>query len=459
MKPPLPERWALRHNSPRTSLPSGGGAGRVDHLSKLRAYAQCSGGGLVDQPQRASFRVLVTTPLFMGGSDPAQPELRAASVRGALRYWLRAAVGGVVAGDVPSVRAAEATVFGAAADTGATGGQSHVSAVMIRLQVPRFSPTQLQRDRPVFTTRNGKRLIRPSGRDYLYWSMLRGGRDGNVRACIPPGTRFTMDVMLWPGFVRGRAEQADGSAARVLRSTVAALWLLSRLGGLGARSRRCAGNVAVEVEGGRWDELSFASSARSADEAATELASGLATVRKWMRDAWGREPFDPTATPEFDVLHPDHCRIWVLGLWSTWEDAVKAIGSALCEFRSRSSPDRERVLEWARGRPIPTVERAIFGLPLIFRYSGGLTVVVEGRGAPPANAIKRRASPLWLSVWKIDDQRYAGVATLFKSCFLPVGERLYDNQRKRSVPAPSGFHLIEEFVAKKFAQAKEVRYG
>jgi CRISPR-associated protein Cmr1 len=31
------------------------------------------------------------TPLFLGGAEPrgSPPELRAASVRGALRYWLR----------------------------------------------------------------------------------------------------------------------------------------------------------------------------------------------------------------------------------------------------------------------------------------------------------------------------------------------------------------------------------
>ncbi|WP_448575939.1 type III-B CRISPR module RAMP protein Cmr1, partial [Thermomicrobium sp.] len=35
------------------------------------------------------------TPLFLGGADPrGDPELRASSVRGALRFWLRALLGG-----------------------------------------------------------------------------------------------------------------------------------------------------------------------------------------------------------------------------------------------------------------------------------------------------------------------------------------------------------------------------
>ncbi len=36
------------------------------------------------------------TPLFLGGADPrGAPELRAPSFRGAMRYWLRAALGTV----------------------------------------------------------------------------------------------------------------------------------------------------------------------------------------------------------------------------------------------------------------------------------------------------------------------------------------------------------------------------
>jgi len=38
--------------------------------------------------QRASFECEVITPMFLGGADQ-QPELRPASVRGALRYCAR----------------------------------------------------------------------------------------------------------------------------------------------------------------------------------------------------------------------------------------------------------------------------------------------------------------------------------------------------------------------------------
>jgi len=54
------------------------------------------------------------TPLFLGGANPSHPpELRAPSVRGALRYWLRAALGGVIGdANLEGLRKLEQAVFG-----------------------------------------------------------------------------------------------------------------------------------------------------------------------------------------------------------------------------------------------------------------------------------------------------------------------------------------------------------
>ncbi|MBA4369031.1 MAG: type III-B CRISPR module RAMP protein Cmr1, partial [Desulfobacterium sp.] len=39
------------------------------------------------------FEVEIVTPMFLGGSDPKKAELRAPSVKGALRFWWRALYG------------------------------------------------------------------------------------------------------------------------------------------------------------------------------------------------------------------------------------------------------------------------------------------------------------------------------------------------------------------------------
>ncbi|MDH7482696.1 MAG: type III-B CRISPR module RAMP protein Cmr1 [Armatimonadota bacterium] len=53
------------------------------------------------------------TPLLLAGAEPQSPELRPPSFRGAFRYWLRAALGGVIGdGDIDGLQKIESAVFG-----------------------------------------------------------------------------------------------------------------------------------------------------------------------------------------------------------------------------------------------------------------------------------------------------------------------------------------------------------
>lgn len=51
------------------------------------------------------------TPLLMNGADQT-PEIRAASFRGVLRYWLRAVLGGIYQGDIGELKKEESRYFG-----------------------------------------------------------------------------------------------------------------------------------------------------------------------------------------------------------------------------------------------------------------------------------------------------------------------------------------------------------
>jgi len=144
-------------------------------------------------------------------------------------------------------------------------------------------------------------------------------------------------------------------------------------------------------------------------------------------------------------------------MWTNSSTAVDSIGAALRDFRSYREPDHTNVARWLGGAAIPTVERAAFGLPIPFRYSdGGPSGIVQGRLRNPT--IDRRASPLWLKITRTQNGRYAGVATLFKSAFLPAGEKL--NAKTRAAPPPVNpppdYSLIEKWVASAFPDASEV---
>ena len=56
-------------------------------------------------------KIKTVSPLFLNGADKAQPELRAASVRGQLRYWFRA-IEGAKTDSLQEVWRKEESIFG-----------------------------------------------------------------------------------------------------------------------------------------------------------------------------------------------------------------------------------------------------------------------------------------------------------------------------------------------------------
>jgi len=123
------------------------------------------------------------TPLFLGGADPrGEPELRAASIRGALRFWLRALLGGVIGDkDLDALRKAESAVFGST-DTGA-------SPVVVRIR-------NLSRGAPIpFSAMAGKQ-----GLSYLFFAAR--------------GTQWT-----YPAFVDRVTLTDSGSADHLLSNS------------------------------------------------------------------------------------------------------------------------------------------------------------------------------------------------------------------------------------------------
>lgn len=389
------------------------------------------------------------TPLFLGGANPrGAPELRAPSFRGALRYWLRAALGGALGDNAETVRQEEAVVFGSTDEK--TGS---ASAITVRLAADAPMPQQYTRQPSVVVEKGGKRFKQPVGRDYLYWSMAESGKleKGNYqppKQFYPAGIPFNVTLSS-----RSRAYNADQSFGQAM----AALWLLVHLGGIGSRSRRTGGSLSVkgkyEIEG-----LKFQLETDALTEIVKQLSAGLRKVRErfsYIGTSTVSQPF-----PAFDILYPKACRVWVLDVWSNSERAVNAIGEAMRDFRTYREPDHTNVARWLAGENIYTVERAVFGLPLPYRYSdGGPSGVVQGRIRKPA--IDRRASPLWLKVSKTVNGRYVGVATLFKSAFLPTGEKLHAKTKGTPPPinAPEDYMLIEQWIAEKFPKSQEVRYA
>jgi len=300
------------------------------------------------------------TPLFLGGADQL-PELRASSVRGALRFWLRAALGSVVGKNgLAQLREMEASVF----------GQTEVgSPIVVRFRGTLNTAHNFALD----IDARGRQLR--TGHNYFYYSTRLGA---NRRVPFQP----TKQDLVLTLATRAGTDTATNSLKRAMVSA----WLMTQLGGLGSRARRCGGSLQVS-KGFCAGLPEFAVSAREPIELRDHLNAGL---RKTLSLIGRRQP--PPTT--FDVLHPDACRVWVLAgaaPWQTWKDAVNGLGEAMQKFRANEGARRNDT-------------NAIFGLPILHG---------------PKHNLQRRASPLWLRVTRLASGKHVGVATLFQSDFAP----------------------------------------
>jgi CRISPR-associated protein Cmr1 len=320
---------------------------------------------------QVTFTVRTLTPLFLAGADQNQAELRRSpAFRGLMRYWYRALVGGIVGTNTEGLKIVaeeEAKVFGAT-DRG--------SVVAVRVSQASQEPRE-------FTEPISRRTAtgwQATGKGYLLWTMAKSGRveKNNLKPArwyFPPGTTFR--VML-------SAHSQDDTQ---FKQAIAAFWLLSSLGALGSRSRRCAGSIEVQAidmtQANKFQmpDLPF-QSAPSLREMQGQIEQGLQIAKHLLTQ---QVPSKQINEARFDVLAPGICRIWLLQeqqTWSSAEAAMHALGESLQEYRSH----------------IPIYQRSIFGFPL-----------------PPKVFNKRRASPLLLRVSKLQGGQYVGIAVLFKT--------------------------------------------
>jgi len=206
---------------------------------------------------RVELELEVMAPLFLAGANQQQAELRSASVRGELRYWLRAVLGGVIGDqDLSTLADLEASVF---------GSTEFSSPVTVRLSAPDKQPSN--------------------------YPLLPHRPDAGQAVAFPPGTRFSLILSLTP---RGSAQQLAMAAWTAL------LWLA--LGGLGRRSRRGAGSVRIKSVVASPDSFppilknSLRLATQQADDA-QQLAAQIETIVKNTREAFRQ--FTSNTSPRF----------------------------------------------------------------------------------------------------------------------------------------------------------------
>jgi CRISPR-associated protein Cmr1 len=391
------------------------------------------------------------TPLWIGGAD-TQAELRPPSVRGCLRYWFRALAGGLLGEALAEVRAAESAVY---------GSTSRSSSVVVRL---RGSP------RTSISVVGEADVEQLPGVSYLFWSVFQ-----QKRTAILPGERFRLILSLRP-FPFAAQEVAGQKMEQGNRFELAAasLWLLVRLGGVGARSRRGAGGTRVVAEPVGWPSSlpGLVSQSASASELATELGEGIKRIRQ--AAGWPAKAISEPSS--YDVLHEQVSQFFVFDKsFPTWWDALHWAGETFRAFRIEHKMDATGVAYLlTQGRMTArTIQRAILGLPIMFFFKSIHSDLVA-RGVDPREARRKasatvspvrglgRASPLFFRIVPLAGTAggYVVLMGLFRSRLVPDNELTVKpgdfSLRPARVDVPADFSLFDRWFDHVRAQQGEL---
>lgn len=153
--------------------------------------------------QNLELKLEAGTPLFLTGADGKIPELRSASFRGALRFWLRALLGAYIGNDIERLQNEESAIFGS------TNGSSPV----------------------IVHSKSWTKSLKEEDRRVLPHSKDRGKMFKSP--AFIEGSQFALKISVR----RGRPD--------IPKKAIAALLLFLNFGGIGKRSRRGFGSLRV----------------------------------------------------------------------------------------------------------------------------------------------------------------------------------------------------------------------
>lgn len=383
-----------------------------------------------------TFHLRTVTEVFSGGADIQNAELRPSAFRGPLRFWFRAMMGSIVGNDLVRLKHLEALVFGATDIS---------SPFILRLA-----------DLPAPTLADTLPPTPPSvGKSYLGFSMYSRSNEQIrlARGCIPAGQNFTLSL---------RFKRPDQKLQDVV---LGSLWLLTNFGGIGARSRRGFGTLAVRSFklNGKTGFNYFAP--HEADRSAQQLYRiGFALVvrqfKEFAEHTLGATIALPVQTAEYANFTGWTARLIARENSPAGPEAghhwFREWGIILRSFRNGTlvapdqenavaelgvtTPDYRRVVSWSMDGNDPNrdyLENDVLGLPLGFqsrtRQGPNAKRMLSWRG-PDRDRDGRRASPLFLHPVLLSDGRLATLAIFFISRFLPDGAEI-------PIQCPSGRSL------------------
>ncbi len=341
--------------------------------------------------KKITFEIETITPMFLAGADQSRAELRAASIKGLLRFWWRAIR---AQSNIDELRKEEAKIFGSS-DEGTGGAKFTIRATQPDKEAVSVYPNPGRQD--------------PVG--YHFYSVFM--QRGKERPYFPEGSKFKI-------ILTARDEL-------VLKTAAASLWILVYLGGLGTRARRGAGNIVVNKTDD-FDkiladiQLDFIPKGSNAEEVADWLKQNFETVNRIIN---GNKTvfisdYSNLSFSRFAISNNQ---------FAAWKDALGAAG-----FKAFRDNNKSRIFETAS-----------FGFPIIHRTSH--TTVTGKTGNEP---FARRSSPVIFKVIRVGSYFYWIIIRLSGELLPDDGVIKAD----RTTQKPD-YGIIDEFWAELKKKGKE----
>jgi len=340
------------------------------------------------------FELETITPLFMAGTDGRIPELRAPSIKGALRFWWRAMNGHL---SIDELREKEAEIFGG---SGEKQGKS-VFSIRIKDINNKAPGKNIKQDYDLKFSYN-KSAKTLSGNDagigYLFYSVMLG----NGRSYFKDGKKFEIEF--------------QSQSIPILQEVLAAFWALIFLGGLGSRARRCAGNFFVNNDKDQTDIL------QKTGLDFFPKSENTAALIKWVIENYEKasaiinknsENKDTDFISEYTNL--SFSRIIISNnSFCNWKDALNDIGEKYSKFRTDNKHN--------------VFGTSVFGLPRKYIKT------TDNKN------YNRRSSPLLFKILKSNNKFYWMILR-FSGEFLP--ERIV--LKNRTVTKKPDYSQIDKF--------------
>jgi len=373
--------------------------------------------------QSLTFDLEVITPMFLSGANQNDVELRPQSIKGTLRYWYRALLGGLGVIDLAVLKNLESKLW---------GSEQEGAKVVVKVQSQNMVKTGNRMLNLGFDKSN--RMTRNPGQTYLLFSTFMGG---NNRPYYDVGSTFS---------IRLSSNKTD---SKWLSLASSALWCCVYLGAIGTRARRGAGDLriigATPSHENVFDLSLVKANFTDVNEYTQFLSKGISSCLNKVAELNELKRVNISGVINFPVINPNHLIIWVANrTWRSWQSGMEEVGKAFMNFRRRKEPDYTNVKDFIQsGSSFNTVERAYFGFPIIFRYTslGGKSATVAGSGSD------RRASPLWIKFVKLNESTYTVAFILSQDQFLPTGENLQvKSGRSVTTLNPPSLNILNTFL-------------